>query len=268
MAGGLSELVDGGAAAGGKSVGVGLIVWTAYRLFVFLMNYFAGRHDARQARLDALDLRLAASLGKPPDPSRGSREAQSEPDPRAGGLRRDSCRGASAEGPREPEARTGREDASRCAPDRSGRSQPRRAPPARSERRREEGQVVSAMHQLQLWLRDTGRYHGDIDGDYGRLTRGAVLAAMEDGPDTQLTDQDYLRARGGCAFASVGYPRVRTSRSLRRRVLRREAENPVRAARLLPLDEGRFNDQHPHLSYGSGARDPIRRHRTGATVNC
>jgi hypothetical protein len=63
MAGGLSELVDGGAAAGGKSVGVGLIVWTAYRLFVFLMNYFAGRYDVRQARLDALDLRLAASLG-------------------------------------------------------------------------------------------------------------------------------------------------------------------------------------------------------------
>ena len=51
---------------------------------------------------------------------------------------------------------------------------------------------MSAMHQLQLWLRDTGRYNGAIDGDYGRLTRGSVLEALEDGPDTELTDADYL----------------------------------------------------------------------------
>jgi uncharacterized small protein (DUF1192 family) len=63
MAGGLNDIIEGGAAAGGRSVGVGLAVWTAYRLFVFVCNFFAGRYDARQARLDALDVRLAKSLG-------------------------------------------------------------------------------------------------------------------------------------------------------------------------------------------------------------
>jgi hypothetical protein len=64
MGGGFWDIVfEGGAAAGGNSVGAGLIVWTAYRLFVFVCNFIAGRHDARQARLDALDVRLAASLG-------------------------------------------------------------------------------------------------------------------------------------------------------------------------------------------------------------
>jgi hypothetical protein len=65
MGGGFWDSVfDGGAAAGGRSVGVGLVVWTAYRLFVFVCTFLAGRHDVRQERLDALDERISASLGK------------------------------------------------------------------------------------------------------------------------------------------------------------------------------------------------------------
>lgn len=65
MGGGFWDSVfEGGAAAGGRSVGVGIVVWTSYRLFVFIFNFMAGRHDARQIRLDALDVRLSASLGK------------------------------------------------------------------------------------------------------------------------------------------------------------------------------------------------------------
>jgi hypothetical protein len=64
MDGGLSSIVEGGAAAGGRTFGAGLVVWTAYRVVVFACNFLAGRHDARQARLDALDVRLAESLGK------------------------------------------------------------------------------------------------------------------------------------------------------------------------------------------------------------
>lgn len=63
MGGGFSEIFEGGAAAGGRSVGAGLAVWTAYKMTVFLLNFFAGRYDVRQERLDALDQRLAASLG-------------------------------------------------------------------------------------------------------------------------------------------------------------------------------------------------------------
>jgi hypothetical protein len=50
-------------ATGGQAVGAGLGTWSAYRLIVFGCNFMAGRHDARQQRLDDLDERLAKSLG-------------------------------------------------------------------------------------------------------------------------------------------------------------------------------------------------------------
>lgn len=50
------------------------------------------------------------------------------------------------------------------------------------------------MRSLQLYLRDTGRDPGAIDGIYGPRTKEAILYAMEDGPDTALTVQDYKNA--------------------------------------------------------------------------
>ena len=61
--------------------------------------------------------------------------------------------------------------------------------------------MIDRMHDLQLFLRDTGRYEGLLapgedpcDGFYGPKTRKAVLTALEDGPDTPLTMQDYRNA--------------------------------------------------------------------------
>jgi hypothetical protein len=71
---------------------------------------------------------------------------------------------------------------------------------------------MSAMHQLQLFLRDTGRYQGDIDGQYDSLTRGAVLYAMEDGPDTQLTDDDYVASSRRLRSGSRAFARSPKSR--------------------------------------------------------
>lgn len=47
---------------------------------------------------------------------------------------------------------------------------------------------------LQRALRDSGRYHGPLDGKYGPLTRAAVLLAMTDGPDTALSERDITEA--------------------------------------------------------------------------
>jgi hypothetical protein len=202
---------------------------------VFVCNFLAGRYDARQARLDALDVRLAESLG-----NRLSHleqpKGQPGAHPRARGLRRHPRRLSSVCGtPRTRSSEVAkmlRDVHPVVPPD----PQARRAHAAR-RRAIEEGRGMSTMHQMQLWLRDTGRYHGEIDGDYGRLTRGAVLAAMEDGPDTQLTDADYKASSGASAFGSrLSAPSLRWKP--RRRVLRREAEDPVRAARLLPSHEG------------------------------
>lgn len=48
---------------GGKYTGLGLVGWTAYRLFVFLCRFVAERQDARESRLDAQEARLEESLG-------------------------------------------------------------------------------------------------------------------------------------------------------------------------------------------------------------
>lgn len=61
------------------------------------------------------------------------------------------------------------------------------------------------LRDLQLYLRDTGRDPGAIDGIYGGRTKAAVLEAMEDGPDTPLVLQDYRNAaaRLGCRASSI-----------------------------------------------------------------
>lgn len=56
--------------------------------------------------------------------------------------------------------------------------------------------VIDRMRQLQAYLKDTGRYHGFIDGDYGPYTKQAILTAMEDGPDTPLSEQTYRASAG------------------------------------------------------------------------
>jgi hypothetical protein len=65
MTGGIfDELVAGGAAAGGKGLGVGLTAMALYRLIAFILTFIAGRADARQAVLDRQQERLDLSLGK------------------------------------------------------------------------------------------------------------------------------------------------------------------------------------------------------------
>lgn len=47
---------------------------------------------------------------------------------------------------------------------------------------------------LQKLLKATGRYDGAIDGLWGKQSTAAVMLALEDGPDTALTDQDFKAA--------------------------------------------------------------------------
>lgn len=65
--------------------------------------------------------------------------------------------------------------------------------------------MIDRMRDLQSHLAATGRYAGGIDGIYGPKTKNAVLAAMEDGPDTPLQLQDYRNAaaRLGVRTSSV-----------------------------------------------------------------
>lgn len=108
---------------------------------------------------------------------------------------------------------------------------------------------MSALVELQTYLRDSGSYSGEVDGVFGPLTRQAILAALEDGPDTTLTLADYrnsaarLRCRPAdiMAFADVeangagfsaGKPKI--------------LFEPHRFSK---LTEHRFDVSHPTVSY-------------------
>jgi hypothetical protein len=49
---------------GAKGTGLVLLGLLAYRTLVFVCNFLAGRYDARQARVEALDEKVSASLAK------------------------------------------------------------------------------------------------------------------------------------------------------------------------------------------------------------
>lgn len=118
---------------------------------------------------------------------------------------------------------------------------------------------MTRVHELQLWLRDTGRYGGEIDGDFGPLTRKAILRSLEDGPDTPLTEQDYrnaaarlsVRPSAIMAFAEVeaagagfhrGYPKI--------------LPEPHRFSK---LTRHRYDASHPALSYRKWGTRPYPR---------
>jgi hypothetical protein len=53
---------------------------------------------------------------------------------------------------------------------------------------------MTTLGQLQQHLKDTKRYSGAIDGQWGKLTEAGILLMLSDGPDTALTEQDYKDA--------------------------------------------------------------------------
>lgn len=108
---------------------------------------------------------------------------------------------------------------------------------------------MTDRHELQLYLRDTGRYAGQIDGIYGPKTKGAILAGLEDGPDTPLTDQDYRdsAARLQVSVCSVlAFAEVEAAGAGFHNGWAKILPEPHRFSR---LTKGRFDAGHPHLSY-------------------
>lgn len=47
------------------------------------------------------------------------------------------------------------------------------------------------LANLQQYLANTGRYHGTVDGLWGKQTEAGIILGFTDGPDTALTDYDF-----------------------------------------------------------------------------
>lgn len=61
------------------------------------------------------------------------------------------------------------------------------------------------LSELQTHLKQTGRYAGEVDGKWGKLTEAGILLMLTDGPDNTLTDADLQASAGRlqCDFASI-----------------------------------------------------------------
>lgn len=106
-----------------------------------------------------------------------------------------------------------------------------------------------SLTDLQLSLRETGRYDGKVDGVWGSRTETAIIKALEDGPDTPLADADFAAsaARLGCKVSHIkavaeveasgagfqdGFPKILPERHIFSRLTR-----------------SKFDQSHPTLSY-------------------
>jgi hypothetical protein len=116
-----------------------------------------------------------------------------------------------------------------------------------------------SLIDLQLLLRDTYRYDGTIDGEWGPKTEAAILKAFEDGPDTALTFQHFQESaeRLRCPVSHIqsvaaveaagagfenGYPKILPERH-----------------RFSKITGGRWDATYPRLSYPKWGTRPYPR---------
>lgn len=113
--------------------------------------------------------------------------------------------------------------------------------------------------QLQQLLVATGRYQGQIDGDWGPLTREAIVIALRDGPDTPLTALDYAAAarRLGVPIANIiALAEVEASGAGFEAGCPKILFEPHRFHR---ATKGRFAAEHSHISYAKWGAKPYPR---------
>jgi hypothetical protein len=103
--------------------------------------------------------------------------------------------------------------------------------------------------ELQLLLRDTGRYHGKIDGLWGPQTEAAILLAFEDGPDTRLTNEHYIESaqRQRCPVANI--KAIAAVEAGGAGFLNGKPKILPEPHRFSKLTRGRYDGAFPHLSY-------------------
>lgn len=105
------------------------------------------------------------------------------------------------------------------------------------------------LAELQVRLKDSRRYTGEIDGLWGPLTEAAILLMLTDGPDTRLTDADL---RNAASALNVSFAQVKAVCEVEAAGAGFFAGRP----KILPEPHrfsratgGRFDASHPTLSY-------------------
>jgi hypothetical protein len=116
--------------------------------------------------------------------------------------------------------------------------------------------VTEGLRELQLYLRDTGRFEGLIaanvdpcDGIYGNATRTAIMRAFDDGPDTALADGDYAASSRILAVPAAYIKAFASVEANGSGFFHGEPKILFEPHRFSKLTNHRFDASHPHVSY-------------------
>lgn len=120
-----------------------------------------------------------------------------------------------------------------------------------------------SVGELQLYLRDTGRDPGPIDGKWGSKTRAAVLRAMEDGPDTALTRKDFEASAQRLHVPLANIMAVAAVEAAGAGFFDRKPKILPEPHIFARLTGQRFNASHPQLSYSKWGARPYPRSQDG-----
>lgn len=115
------------------------------------------------------------------------------------------------------------------------------------------------LKELQKLLQDTGRYYGAIDGLWGRLTEGAILMALTDGPDTALVECDYVESASRLGVHVAAIKAVVSVESTGAGFFEGKPIILAEPHRFSRSTSGRFNVTNPDVSYKNWGAKPYPR---------
>lgn len=108
---------------------------------------------------------------------------------------------------------------------------------------------TNSAHALQLYLRDTGRYAGPIDGDIGRGSKDAILLGFQDGPDTPLNDGHFHASARRTAVDVSKIKAIAHVEAAGAGFFQGKPKILPEPHRFHKLTGGRFDASHPRCSY-------------------
>ena len=115
---------------------------------------------------------------------------------------------------------------------------------------------MTTLAELQAHLKATGRYAGAIDGLWGKLTESAILLMVTDGPDTALTEQDFVESAAKLGVRVAAIKAVVAVESAGSGFLNGRPTILPERHRFSKRTSGRFDAKYPTISYPKWGTKP------------
>lgn len=109
--------------------------------------------------------------------------------------------------------------------------------------------MTMTLTNLQQHLKDTGRYFGTVDGQWGKLTEAGIMTMLTDGPDTALTKADYLASGVRLGISAIKIEAFAIVEANGAGFFNGRAKILPERHRFSKLTNHRYDAMYPNLSY-------------------